>query len=762
MKHSKEYWKERYNKIEAFFFTCSFKDECIKSLLMDMVLLDHGTHQLKRYERDDVRKYGNYFKDLEFSQLSWSRLCDIANKTKKLQYSFCLLYALLERNDWTDPYREHLMPMKPVFKMAMEIRRGNDKNLPARHPAADQDFFCYDDIASTICYIGPKGHLSCITLNIKNEYLIQVLQDFFSRKQSTTIRILRTIEGKHNLISKLFTEFIQDFNERTDIPESIFWKQVDFIKKTYNEDSSHLSYLFKFYAFLMEGPMPHLFRNAGIVSLPFLKGESTIRHLRNGYYFVNLEPSAYDRIKDKEKVVFILKGYDKKYNTIQPYDFKAMDCSGLEDKRYIPLFWEYALYETENNNIHFNYYDYMIVDALNVITAMKAQPDNECTDPFMITRAECVAIKASVFQRFTSKTKRYQTIAQSKRFLSYCEEAGRLKFQNLALRRMQNEWQPDKENINEAVSLDTLSSIMSILKKESETDIRATHVLAMIRLLLDTEFRISMICSLKTTDLMEGARPGEWYVKSITKTSHGKTIEHVITKETAQILLECINATKEIRCGMDDRLLADFIFIYYSEEEHQYRKMKQTGFSYNLNRILSQYGIERRFCASDFRNTHMTKALQYCMANGKSNLEKALLTKHKKLMTTLDHYYDTQTAFLEQLEDTYDIEISPDLSVPGDVVADIPANDEMSVEHECGICISDKCIMHSNLPCLLCRSFITTPLHEPFFEEAVKAISETIRHTEDEHAREDLQTRKSLLVLYLEKIHEYKEKNKND
>ena len=759
MTYSKESERTRKHKIDTFFFTSQFKDERVRNLLMAMISTAYGTDQLMVHQRDKMREYGNHFKDCDLSQISWFMLCDVANKTSYKQCTFFLLFALLGSEDWDDPYKPFLMEMEPIFRKVVE---NYVKNRGKSHNITVQNLFCYDDIRKKICFIGPHDYFGCLSVETKNTYLKQQLQNFFNKKQATTILILRTIEGKHHLISRLFTEFVQDFNEKTDIPESTFWKQVQFIRERYDEDSSCLSYLFKFYVFLMEGPMPHLFKNAEIVSLPFLKGESTIRHLRNGYYFANLGFSAYDSIKDKEKVVFILKGYDKKYNTIQPYDFKAMDCSDLEDKRYIPLFWEYALNETINGNVHFNCYDYMVVDALNVITEMKNQPDYECPDPFMITRAECIAIKASVLQRFTSKTKRYQTTAQSKRFLSYCEEAGLLKFQNLALRRMQNEWQPDKENINETVSADMLTSIIGILEEESKSDIRATLVLAMIRLLLETEFRISMICSLKTTDLVTGACPGEWYIRSITKTSHGKMLEHVITKGTAQILLNCIEATRETRAGMNDRLLADFIFIYYSEEEHQYRKMKQTGFSYNLNRILLQHGINQRFCASDFRNTHMTKALQYCMENGKNDLEKALLTKHRKLVTTLDHYYDTQAAFCEQLEDTYDIEISPDLSVPGDVVSDIPANNEMSVERGCGVCTSDKCIMHSNLPCLLCRSFITTPLHEPFFVEAVKAISETIRHTEDEHAREDLQTRKSLLVLYLEKIYEYKEKNKND
>ena len=759
MTYSKESERTRKHKIDTFFFTSQFKDERVRNLLMAMISTAYGTDQLMVHQRDKMREYGNHFKDCDLSQISWFMLCDVANKTSYKQCTFFLLFALLGFEGWDDPYKPFLMEMEPIFRKVVE---NYVNNRGKSHNIAVQNLFCYDDIRKKICFIGPHDYFGYLSVETKNTYLKQQLQNFFNKKQAQTILNIRTIEEKHKVISTLFDRFVPDFNQNSDIPESIFWKQVKYLLEANTENAAWLSYLFKFYVFLMEGPMPHLFISAEIVSLPFLKGESTIRHLRNGYHFVNLDMSSYDVIRNKRKVVFILKGYDRKYNTVQPYDFKAFNCSGIEEERYVPIFWEYALKETLNDNIHFNNYDYMIVDALNVITRMKEQPGYECTDPFIITRAECIAIKASVFNRFTSKTKRYQTIAQTKCFLSYCEETGLLGFEKMALRRMQNEWQPNDGNINETISADTLSSIMSILKKESETDIRATHVLAMIRLLLDTEFRISMICSLKTTDLMAGARSDEWYVKSITKTSHGKTIEHVITKETAQILLECIEATKEIRCRMDDRLLADFIFIYYSKEEHQYRKMKQTGFSYNLNRILSQHGINQRFCASDFRNTHMTKALQYCIENGKNDLEKALLTKHKKLMTTLDHYYDTQAAFCEQLEDTYDIEISPDLSVPGNVVANAPAAVEVTVEHGCGVCTSDRCIMHSNLPCLLCRSFITTPLHEPFFKEAVNAISETMRHTEDEHAREDLRTRKSLLVLYLEKIYEYKEKNKND
>ena len=740
-------------------FPYTFKDPRVEEVFTRADQLYLGDGQASKFEAGNIRTFGQLFKDLSLEELTWFRLCDIANGTRRKYLSFIVLFCLLERDDWTDEYKDCFQTFLPTIRKVIEMNtkrklaRGTMKTVAAQH------LFCYENVQRMICFVNTKhDYFGTLIVKTDNQALRSLMQGFFDRKQASTVVDFRIIEEKYGLIARAFSDFIPDFNTSSDISEEIFWKQVHHVMGVCNDRSLYLSYLFKFYIYLMEGPMPHLFQHSKVVDYQFLRQESTIRYIRKRFYFTNLGMEALEEIKDKDRVVFILRGYDRKSTTIDPYDFKAFDCSSLEERRYLPLFWGYALVTTINRNVHFDHHDYMVIDALNVITRMKGQLGYENPDPFNISRVECLAIKAEVQKNIESKTKCYQMINETKNFFAYCDEAGLLHFEKHALRRLQNEWTKNYDAPNKALSNEEIAKIFQALNDEAETDPRAKLVLAIARILIDTEFRISMVCALRITDLIQGAKSGEWYIRKIVKTSRTKTLEHVITKGTADILLGCIEDTKAVRESIDNPLLSDSIFIYYSENERQFRRMSKFGFTWNLDRILKKHGIKEKYTPMLFRNTHMTRALQYCIENKLTDQEKGLLTKHKRLATTFGHYYDSSDAFREQLEDTYDIEISPELSVPGEVVEESKAGDEAaSVEHGCGTCTSQHCFMKSNLPCLLCGSFITTPAHERYFEEAVRTISETIRNTEDEHMVEDLKTRKSIMVLYLDKIHRYKE-----
>ena len=752
-KNQTKAWKEK----SIFTFSSHFKDPRVEDILIKTARTYLGSEQAQRFERDELRLYAKSFTNLSFEELSWFKLCSIAHETTRNFFSLIVLYHLLQCDDWHDGYREYLIPMfkeiEYVVKRSTAWRIGAPMKI-----AAVQQFFCHDDIKRLICFRNSShDYFSCIILQTENPYLKEALQGFYAQEQSKTIMAFRTLEEKKGLITKAFSSFIPHFSMTSVIPESTFCKQVDFVMRTYDKDSAALSYLFKFYTYLLTGPMPHLFEATSIIDFQFLQNKSSIRYIRKGFHFTVPDMNRLEEIREKEKVVFILNGYDKKYTSIEPYDNKAIDCSKLLEKKYRPIFWEYALVQMLNNDIHFDHYDHLIVDALNKITEMKRQLGYDSPDPFHISRAECLAIRIDAQNRPISPTHRYRIINVTKCFFEYCDEAGLLHFEKHALRRFQNEWLNEESDSNETLSGEELSRIFKILDEESITDVIALQIKTIANLLIDTEFRISMICSLRVKDLIKGAKPGEWYLRSITKTSHHKTIDHVITGESAALLLDCIEKTKDTRKKINNPMFSDSIFIYYSSFSKRYYKMTRNGFNENLNRILSKHGFTRKLSPSIFRNTHMTKALQYCIKNGKNDLEKALLTKHRKLSTTLEHYYDTDTAFHEQMEDTYGIEISPELSVPGNVVDTVKETEESKVEHGCGICAEKHCILKSNLPCLLCSSFITTPEHEPFFEEAIKMITETIKSSDDEHVIEDLKTKKAILVLYLEKLHMHKE-----
>ena len=149
------------------------------------------------------------------------------------------------------------------------------------------------------------------------------------------------------------------------------------------------------------------------------------------------------------------------------------------------------------------------------------------------------------------------------------------------------------------------------------------------------------------------------------------------------------------------------------------------------------------------------------MRNKKSSAETALLTKHKHIDTTVNHYLDSKLE--KMLEATYKVKLGKDkVNAENKVIGKIPdefkgANSD--VESGCGKCTAKHCNGVAALSCLACEYFITTPEHRPYFEKAIEMIQCHIRSTENRHEKEDLVTRKTLYVQYLKAIYKHQEKN---
>ena len=739
-----------------------FKDEEVKNLIFMLKEEIYGNGPVKLFERRSIRNLARRLAVFEFRDLSWLKLCDVATESRSNYLCFVLLYILLKEGSWKDPYKEHLMTLYPVFDEVMETFKelkqdGNWEHL--RTHVAAQKLFCGDDIRKMVCFrnVSRHGMLGYLLVETENTWLKHLIQGFFNDLQVGTLAFYRTIEDRDDMLTRLFAETIPDISPDTQVSERVFWEQVAILRRN-NASSTHYSYLFRFHLYLLEGPMPHLFGNRRLLSRNLLESESLIRYCKNGFHFTLFQQNVLEEISNKDRVVFIMEGYNRMYNTMKPFDLRAIDCSNLKERRYLPIFWRFVLEEGMAANLGFDNTASKLVEAINIITDLKNADGYPEPDPFFITRAECVAIKLYADKAGKSYHQKRLIVNQAKAFLSSSEEKDFLKIEGMALMRLNLRWNETREDINETVSTDELLEMFKILDVESSRDPRAMLVKTILRLLIDTEFRISMICALQTTDMKKGPS-GEWHISKPAKTTHGKTIDHVITEETADLLLKCIQQTEAVRANIDDRNIRNSIFVYYLETKRKYRQMLPYAFRTYLELFLSRNGISKKYTASMFRNTHMTKAIQDCLDNGIASMNKGLLTGHKSLRTTLSHYYGTEESLRNLLEDTYNIEISADIRTPGTVVEAIEENNESSVENGCGACSAPHCILKSNLPCLLCGNFITSPSHRPFFEESIRQISETMAGTDDEHLIEDLKTRKSILVLYLEKIYEFKEVN---
>jgi hypothetical protein len=222
--------------------------------------------------------------------------------------------------------------------------------------------------------------------------------------------------------------------------------------------------------------------------------------------------------------------------------------------------------------------------------------------------------------------------------------------------------------------------------------------------------------------------------------------------------MDTIEFTENLRTACNIEALRDYIFLYPGNSAAIYH-FNTTVFRDCLNAVCRKLGLSQNYNASNLRDTHMTKALEHIIRNGKSDLEMGLLTKHKHLDTTKNHYIEMELE--KMLEATYGITIgSVGINAAAKIVEQFPApaeSAENDVENGCGKCTANECVMKSSLPCIVCEHFVTTVNHAPFFIRAIENVDRLMATAGSRHDIEDLVIIKNLYGAYLEAIYKIKE-----
>lgn len=756
------------NEPRKLYFNNPFTDTRVEGLMISLSMRLYGTTYLKEATHGEFRKYCDIFSNLHLEELSWMRFCDIVDETKKYRWSLFLLDFVLDMDDWHDPYKGYLKDIQPTLKKAIQYHE--DKRSTGEHSAIaifQRRIFCRDDIRRLIYIpnnVSGESVFSAFLVRTDNQHLRHEIQGFFEHKSRGGLNQMKALENNRGFIATIFEKTVPEFSEKTHITDSVFWKQVEMVKEMCGTGHAlPFDYLIEFYRFLINSDMPDLLSGNPMVTPGFLSMPSLVRSITQGYVFAELKPGSNTAIEDKDKVVLVLQGYDRMLATMGSIKFMRFDMSELIEKRYLPILWRYLIDTIPIRPTTHQACALAFTRCLNFITRLKEADGHPNPDPFNITRAECLALQKfieSTWPNGRNSSNRAHFLMKS--FFRFAESQELITVQELALDTFRQLQDKDVVPINTTIPPEEIRTILDALEEDSKTDYIALLLYGLCLLLIDTEFRIGNLCALRRDSLKQGSKSGEWYIEALVKTSRGQWLTHVITGKTAAILLKCKEATEGVLEVSTNPNIAPYMFIYYSQRQNQYRRINSSSFLEILNRYLRRHGIEKRYNASAFRNTHMTKAIQYSREKGKTKLEASMLTKHKSLATTLTNYYGSEESFIEQMEDTYNIEISADLSVPGTVVKINEPVKEAEVEHGCGSCSEKHCILKTNLPCLLCPSFVTTPDHEPFFEQAIGMLSSRLMVTEDEHEIEDLKTKKAILVLYLKKIHDFRRNMQND
>lgn len=391
--------------------------------------------------------------------------------------------------------------------------------------------------------------------------------------------------------------------------------------------------------------------------------------------------------------------------------------------------------------------------VLHFIEEIKSQPDYPNTNMCYFNTAEAILIR-----NFIENDRNHMNIATLnnrigcvRRFFMWCKRTGKFTFDDTFFDYLSQYEEPNKYN-GSAIPDKDLQKISDTFRAACKEDQSYLLYYAIFLIQLETEFRVSQICGLKVSALQPTMKNDQFLIHSITKTTHGKKTEQPVCLATKKILESVIELTQELRDASVSTAFAENIFLKRGYNGAVI-PISANMFLEVFREICSKAGVNN-YNSRNLRDTHMTKAFEYILKSGKSDLEMGLLSKHKHIDTTKSHYIEMELT--KMLESTYEVVLdSRDINQRDNVLSELPDNlkgSDSEVEGGCGHCAASMCAIQGNTPCLICDYFITTAAHKQYFIKMIEMIDRKLKKATIPHEIEDLNLMKKLYVNWLREI----------
>lgn len=704
-------------------------------------------------EKRNIKEFVAEYSEKELADIDWGCLCADAKRHKCCKFAFRVLYELLCNHLYSGNFSEFLY---------------KNMGLYTEFCSCDTDYeqvMCGEKIPNQIIIPEQEPRRSkknaakyrYYYLRTQNAFIKEIMMSFLVVRQENRWSISPVIE----VFEESFGEYrnhiykIEDFNSKT------FFVQVAYYRNYFADEPLLFAYALRtivtFYRWLVRTYPEHaFFADAFDMSKSLLFNAGLVQLIAQDYYFATLDPTNIPY--GKHRVCFLLRNLDNHSTRINKEDYVALDLSTLKSQYYRDLLLEFISTSTSIASIKWVGHTHYIRDGMQAL--YEAKQSVGYPNPLVnhLTSQEAVFLKQYFGGEDISLATKNNKIGALRRFLNYCVNKGAISVDEVFFDYLVQYEEPAKTS-GKAVSDDVLVALHQALLERSEKDLFYKEVFVIFHLLLQTEFRINQICHLTIDSVKPTIKPNQFSVRSNTKTSHGRKEDFVISTTTYNLLMDIIEETEDARASCCIDGLKEYIFVYPTKAGlAKMALFNNQVFSRALKKVCKEMGIES--CnAAMLRDTHMTKALEHILRNGKSDLDMSVLSKHKHLDTTTSHYIELELE--KMLEATYGIVIGKeDIQADSKVVDTVPMHlegPENDVEDGCGKCTADVCVMTNTLPCMVCKHFITTVKHKQFFENAIESINRLIEHTTNRHEKEDLVTIKTLYVLYLKAIIKHKE-----
>lgn len=708
------------------------------------------------FRNTKAKDFINKYSDMVAEDVDWEVVCHDVETYGCYKYGFLFMIQLLREGVYHGSHADKLYRNLPIYEKMLHQK--NTRLI---------DAMCGSRIEQQALYVNTKPRsqnwFSYTYIDTVNPFIIDIFEEHLNSMNAHGRWCPRTVA---EVFGKSLGKYENEVHSATDFNATMLFEQTGYYKKRFNNNEdmrrAGLKFVVNFYRWLVRSnPEHNYFENEFHMSDRLLFNNQLSELIDRNFYFTTLNPANIPF--GKERVCFILKGFDSTSTRITNDDFVTIDFSGLSSTFYRDLLIEFIVTSPSTSAIKWVGIPAYIREGMEKVYIAKQNPSYPNKRLDYLTNQEAVFIR-HVFdaQEIGIRTKNNK-IGAVRRFLSFCVDKHAIEVDDLFFDYLIQYEEPNK-NTARTVPDKVLTKLNKYLLDKSKGNLFYKEMFVIFHLAIQTEFRINQICHLQVNCIRPTIKPNQFEVLSNSKTSHGRKNSYVISTMTYNLLMDIIEETESIReaCPVDS--MKQYIFIYnQSAVNNRPVVFSDAIFSRYMGKACEALKIER-YTAANLRDTHMTKALEHIMRNGKSDMEMSVLSKHTYLDTTKNHYIEMELE--KMLESTYGITIGTELiQTDSKVVDEIPEHlqgKDSDVENGCGKCTAASCVMTSSLPCMACKHFITTTRHEVFFKKAIEDVDRLIKATTNRHDKEDLVTIKELYVLYLKAIIKHKEGLSND
>lgn len=583
-----------------------------------------------------------------------------------------------------------------------------------------------------------KNDLKIKNQTIESEYIPKDVLELFNQFLKSE-RASKQVSTNNGFIRRFFFHRVP--KSRNDFSDETFRLDAEICKSNYkiytsrSQMSSHEKALFKsFYSYLLENNIG-TFKN---LNLKLVNYNTVINLINNGYVFIKYEPMKVLPSADR----WIL--YDDK--NVKTFDFELLNAEYkkkmLKDFILTSLKPDLGL-----KYARFMYY----VDFLNLLPI-------ESNLPIKLNYGHVRQFKDLCKEKNNNNGTTFVKMSSIKALVLYFKNVRKtFEFSDIVLNsfRVDNMRSKGKTKYYTEEEMQTIISELKEMRDNTkdEDDKRYYALITIVVLyILNTAIRLESILRLKTDSLHEGM-PGCYFYQVDAKRTFNE--QYDIPKDLKLLHDEVITLTKDIRPEAPEGIKED-LFIYRKCRGKNIDILNRNYITSIINDICDKSNIAK-LGVSGIRNRFMNNIITKLDAGSDLNLI-AGLSKHS-VGIHLNNYYDGEIE--DMCSKLYNVNIgSTPFTALVTLNTSINSKTQNIVMNGCGVCSENSCQNNSEIDCILCKYFVTSPGNIPFIKQKISEIEEDILDCKSGHEKESLIVLKRIYVKLLSEI--YIKINKED